>query len=491
MGKIKKILSEKLILVSFLLIALFLRLYRISEYMTFLGDEGRDVRILRDLLHGNLVFIGPQTSIGNMYLGPLYYYLVAPALFLSRLDPVGPAVMIALISVLTIFLTYLIARSWFGVRVALLTLIFFAISPVAIIYGRSSWNPNPMPFFTLLFIYSIYKAIIKKNFKYFLLSAISLAFALQMHYLGLLLLPIALFWLVLLFRVIRKKQNTLLDLRIYLIKSILVFSALMSPLVLFDLKHNFTNLKAISAFFSDRQTTINLNPGRSDRFIPVVHQITSDLLLGQNEYLAPAVALILIFMFLSLPFKKSRSLPFWLLYSWIFFGVFGLSLYKQHVYAHYFGFLYPAIFIFASLSIVTLLESKLFYQLIGLFLLSSIIYYSINSSPILKTANHQLSRTQAAVDSIIKESNGQPFNFGLIAKQNYDESYRYFFENKKSKLVRGEDGITDQLFVICEDGDKCQPEGNPAWQVAIFGPSKTVKEWRIDYLRLFRLVHQK
>jgi hypothetical protein len=196
-------------------------------------------------------------------------------------------------------------------------------------------------------------------------------------------------------------------------------------------------------------------------------------------------------MFLSLPFKKSRSLPFWLLYSWIFFGVFGLSLYKQHVYAHYFGFLYPAIFIFASLSIVTLLESKIIYKLLGIFLLTSIIYFSIKYSPVLNTPNNQLYRTEQAVDSIIAESNGQPFNFGLIAKQNYDESYRYFFENKKTKLVRGEVGITDQLFVICEDGDKCQPEGNPAWQVAIFGPSKTVKEWQIDHLRLYRLVHQK
>ena len=83
-------------MVVILLIALGLRLYRIDGYLTFLGDEGRDVRIVRDLLAGNLVFIGPMTSIGRMYLGPHYQYLRAPALFLTSGSQVGPGVMIAL-----------------------------------------------------------------------------------------------------------------------------------------------------------------------------------------------------------------------------------------------------------------------------------------------------------------------------------------------------------------------------------------------------------
>ena len=112
-------------------------------------------------------------------------------------------------------------------------------------------------------------------------------------------------------------------------------------------------------------------------------------------------------------------------------------------------------------------------------------------SPVKESPNRQLWRTSAAVDLIIQESKGEPFNFGLIAKQNYDESYRYFLENKKANLVRGEERIVDQLFVICEDGDKCQPEGHPAWQIAVFGPSHIEGQWNIDYLKIYRLVHTK
>lgn len=499
MEKIKKSLTtfiksyplESILVTLIIIVALALRLYKIDEYLTFLGDEGRDVRIVRDLLKGNLVFIGPQTSIGNMYLGPLYYYLMAPALFFSKLSPVGPAVMVALLSVLTIFLTWKIARDWFGNLPAFYALILFSLSPVSIIYSHSSWNPNPMPFFALLTVYFTYLAFFKNKFKFLIPAAACLAGALQMHYLGLLLVPIIIFWYLVLRLVLKGQKRILSGLNSSSFKAIFIFLLIMSPLLLFDLRHNFANSRAIGQFFSDRQTTVNLNPGRSDRFIPVVRQITSDLLLGQQPYFAPLIGAILVLMFLILPFYYSASLPFWLLYSWIFVGVLGMSMYKQHVYAHYFGFLYPAIYIFAGLTISFLLRSKVFYKFIGFLLVLLFVYNSVKFSPLAFAPNRQLQRTKAAVDLIIKESNGEKFNFGLIAKQNYDESYRYFFENNQSELVRGETGITDQLFVICEDGDKCQPEGNPAWQIAVFGPAKVVKEYKIDFLKIYRLVHAK
>jgi len=99
---IKENRLEAVILTSIVLLAAFFRLYRVSEYMTFLGDEGRDVIIVRRLLTNfDPILIGPGTSIGNMYLGPIYYYLMAPFLLLANFSPVGPAVFIALLGVAT------------------------------------------------------------------------------------------------------------------------------------------------------------------------------------------------------------------------------------------------------------------------------------------------------------------------------------------------------------------------------------------------------
>ena len=500
---IKKNKIEAFFLVLIILAALFLRLYRIDEYMTFLGDEGRDVRIVRDLItKGNLVFIGPQTSIGNMYLGPLYYYMMAPALLLSNLNPVGPAIMNALLGTLTIFLTYYLGKKWFSPAAGLIGALLFALSPVAIIYSHSSWNPNPMPFFALLSVWGIYEVWQKHSFRCLPWVGVSFAFALQMHYLGLILIPtLGIFWLLTLLNV--KKDPKMV--RAFWVKTIwafVIFLMLMSPLVLFDLKHQGQNLNAFKTFFADRQTTINVNPARSDRYLPAIQSVTSELLLGRqmtySTLTAFIIALVSIWAYLGKPkarivdFLKSKKDPaLSVVFTWIFFGILGLGVYKQHIYAHYFGFLFPAVYLLVGYLISFLWKKGIIFKILSAIYLIFLIYFPLLNSPLRFEPNRQLSRTEAAVDLIIKESTGEPFNFALIAKQNYDESYRYFFENKKSKMFRGEDLVTEQLFIICEDGDTCAPEGHSQYQIAIFGIAKIDREWKLDHLRIYRLIHPK
>ena len=126
-------------------------------------------------------------------------------------------------------------------------------------------------------------------------------------------------------------------------------------------------------------------------------------------------------------------------------------------------------------------------SLLSLYFYPSPIYIS-STHPYTLHPTISCQEHKAAVDQIISASGGKEFNFALIAKRNYDESYRYFFELKNAPLVRGEDRLTDQLFVICEDGDACQPEGNPQYQVAIFGPAHVVESWQLEHLKLYKLV---
>ncbi len=483
---------EFFVIAGIILLSLVLRLYRIGDFMTFLGDEGRDVRIVRDLItKGNLVFIGPQTSIGNMYLGPLYYYMMAPALFLSGLNPVGPAVMIALLGTLTVWFTWYVARTWFGKSAALVAALLFAVSPVAIIYSRASWNPNPMPFFALLCIWGIYEVWKNKKYLWLPYTGISFAFALQMHYLGLLLLPtLGLFWLFSFHQIKKDDIQKKIFIRQTMV-AIGMFLLLMSPLLLFDIKHNWMNFNAFKSFFTDRQTTVNLNPARSDRFLPVMLMTVSDMVLARQTAFA-GLGLIAMFVLSVLVYLKSNwQFPLKVLFIWLGLAILGLSVYKQHVYIHYLGFIYPAIYLLLGAVFGYLFQQKLVIKAISFLIVIFLFTYSLIYSPVRETPNRQLWRTEAAVDLIIKESAGEPFNFGLLAKQNYDESYRYFLENKKANAFRGEDRITDQLFVICEDGDACAPEGNPAYQIAKFGQAHVENTWTIDYLKIYRLTHFK
>ncbi|HEX9008668.1 MAG TPA: glycosyltransferase family 39 protein [Patescibacteria group bacterium] len=489
---IKKHRFEASALLIVLSVALFLRLYRIGDYMTFLGDEGRDVRIVRDIfLKGHMPAIGPQTSVGNMYLGPLYYYMMAPALFLANFNPVGPAIMIALLSVFTIWFTWYVARTWFGKTAAFLAALFFSLSPVSIIYSHSSWNPNPMPFFALLCIWGIYQ--VWQNHKFFWIPIVGFSFSagLQMHYLGLLLAPtLFIFWL-LTFLKIKDDKKAVSILWKNTFYAIGIFLVMLLPLVLFDIKHQGMNLKAFESFFSDRQTTINLNPARSDRFIPLLVQSTSDMMLARTTGLEVLTIVVTLILSVIVYLKSKSKGPLMLLYLWIIIGFLGLGVYKQHVYIHYLGFLYPAFYLLMGVILGFLLKQKFILKTASLLVIFYLIYLNLSQTPILTPPNRQLQRTQEVVDLVIKESAGQPFNFALIAKQNYDESYRYFLENKKANMYPGDQKITDQLFVVCEDGDSCKPEGSPQYQVAIFGVAKVVEQWQIDYIKIYKMVHYK
>ena len=133
-------LKRHWLLILIIAVAAFCRLYRIQDYMEFLGDQGRDVVIARSFLKDhNLFFIGPQTSIGNMYLGPYYYYLfVVPGLLLTWFNPVGPSIVVAILGALTVYLLFCFSSQWFDKKTAYIVSFLYAISPVVIKYSDFS-----------------------------------------------------------------------------------------------------------------------------------------------------------------------------------------------------------------------------------------------------------------------------------------------------------------------------------------------------------------
>ena len=345
----KKNKVELLVLCLVIAVSIFLRLYRISDYMTFLGDEGRDAIVVKGILvNHHLHLLGPPTSIGNMYLGPLYYYMMAVAMAVSWLNPVAAAVMVAFVGTAAVVFIYYLSREWFGRVSAVIGSLLYSLSPVNLFYSRSSWNPNPAPFFALLSIFGFYKARKSGNYLWLILSGGGLAFALQMHYLALILLPIfSILWLYEL--VCAKRQGK--KLKNFLpgtILAIVAFLFLMSPLAIFDIHHNYMNLRAISTFFGDRQTTVNLNLFNTlSRVVPIYgYNLVGRYMVGENPilmWLVSVLVLVPVFRFVYLWFKKKVfSWPLFVLSAWLVIGVIGLSLYKQTLFDHYLGFLNPA-----------------------------------------------------------------------------------------------------------------------------------------------------
>jgi len=475
-----------------LVIATIMRTWRINEYMTFLGDEGRDVRIVSKIVtQGDLTFIGPMTSVttssGHMYLGPAYYYLMAPALLLSNLSPMGPALMVALLSVLTCGLIWWVGRTWFAPMAGLIAALVFAISPTIIIYSRSSWNPNVMPLFALLAIWFGYLA--RKNPKWWIGSSAMIALALQSHYLGLILVPVVGFiWVESVWNGWKNDKKIIKNTWKYSLWAIGVFGLFLIPQLLFESKHGWINMRALTAFFTERQTSVNLKfYKRVGELWPLVKSIFNSIIGGisfgrKETSLTVEITMAALGLTTLLGvWKKKISFEYLVMLVWFGLGILGLLSYKQNIFDHYLGFMYPLLPLMFGWLIWQISEKSMIWDNCGscmqmrkfwaVLLTFGIIFQLLINNPLQSKPNRQWQKTQEIADLIIEKSNGKPFNLGLIADGNYDEGYRYALERKKSKLVaidpQIKDSTTDQLFVICEMN--CNPIGHAQSEIANFG----------------------
>ncbi len=487
---IKKHQTEAFFLIALLILASFLRFWRLPEYMTFLGDEGRDALIVKKILvDHDFPLIGPPTSVGNMYLGPLYYYMMAVPMAIFWMNPAAAAGLNALIGVGTVFLIYYLGRRWFGSIAAAAAATLYAISPVTIIYSRSSWNPNPAPFFALLALLGFDRARQKRDFRWLVLSGAALAFAVQMHYLALILLPVfTLYWLNELVEKLRGMEGD------YFwrgsILAIAAFLLLMSPLVIFDFRHRFINYRAMSAFFSSTQTSSDLGISSAQRVWALYqNDLVSRYMAGGNKMLTPVLA-ILILLPLSLiigsKIKRDKKWPYKALGAWMVVGMVGLSAYRQAIYDHYLGFVNPAPYLLLAATLSCL---KKYWQLgAALVLLLIVGFVNLQKSPLFTAPNNQLHRTQQVSQFIIRESENQPFNFALLSQNNYDAAYQFYLWLYGHKPLQVHETVTDQLFVVCED-PVCHPVGNPKDEIAAFGMTKIDKTFEIFGVKVYKLIH--
>lgn len=458
--------------------------------MGFLGDEGRDALIVkRMIVDHRFTLLGPITSVGLMHLGPMYYYFMIPFLWASNLNPVGPAIMVALFSLATTVLIWKMCQEFLGTRAANLAALFYTLSPFVITYSHSSWNPNILPFFALCIVYSLVKAIHTKKITWLFVAGLNFGIAIQLHYVALVFVFIGLVYLF--------------TTRVFpLLKSIFtvaggVFVTFL-PFVIFEIRHSFINTKTIYDFVTrtgNEKTFSIMQPISSfwDLFVRLFWR----LLTIESAQLAKAVGVFLLLGVLyqyKNEINKKTKLFLQALLVWIGVGLLVLSLYSGNVYDYYLMFVFPLPFIFLGLVFANI-SKKNVLGAISIFVASMflVIVYSRNT-PILQPPNRLAFQSEEIANFILDKTSGEPYNFALIAGQNSDHAYRYFLEVNGYSPVTIENptldplrnSVTKQLFVVCEEA-VCQPLGHPLWEIAGFGPAEIVDEWQVGLFKVFKL----
>lgn len=505
------------ILICILVLAAFFRLYHIQDYLTFLGDEGRDVIIAKGILEGNFTLLGPRASAGDFFLGPIYYYLIAPWLWLFQYDPVGPAVMVALVSVLTTWLIFYVGKKWFTEKAGLFAAALYAVSPVVITYSHSSWNPNVLPFFALLLMYLLFVAIYKqKGWKYFIGVGVLLGIALQLHYLALFLGVIVFFYIFFASWMREKKISMLLLFKRYL-QLFFGFLFGFSPFLLFEVRHGFPNIKTIFNFiFTDTLAQKGYETGSTfgatvtDVFFRVFaklvfyfpspdryHLFTS----SQLQWFSIFILVVSIASLIGIWFVKNKRVVL-LVYLWFFLGVMLFGFYKKSIYDYYFTFLFPLPFFIIGNGISQLMyfgkhkKQRIMTVVLSLVLFFGIFAFNLSGQPFQYMPNRQSFMVRTIAEKVIKVADNKPYNFALISPGNSDHAYRYYLDVLGHPPVVMENPIndperktvTDQLLVVCE-GAACEPLGNSLFEVAGFGRAEIAGEWDVLVVKVYKLVH--
>ncbi len=500
-------------LIGIILFAAFLRLYRIADYMTFLGDEGRDVLVVYNILHGDLTLLGPTASVGGFFLGPIYYYFMTPFLFLFNYNPVGPAVMVALFGVATVGLVYKVGNEFFNKTAGLIAALLYSISPLVISYSRSSWNPNLMPFFSLITLYVLYKATVKNKIILFLLVGFLLGITIQLHYLAVFLGVIA---TVYIFLCGLPRYIEIIKRYAYVFAGFLIG---WSPFIAFELRHGFLNIKRVIAFVFNPQGKDALNeslgffPTIDNVFFRIFARLTANfpapdqidfyqkslLSFWQAGILSLAILSSLLLLrktYKLFKEKKEDSNKYLLLSIWLVVGIVLFGFYRKPIYDYYFGFLFPLPFLLVGNALSFLISKKSWYRLasIGIFLI--LIVLNLRGIPFRYEPNRQLKQVGTIAKFVVDKTEGKPYNFGLVTGGNSDHGYRYFFTvwGKEPVAIKTEaedpqrKSVTDQLLVVCETLP-CQSLGWPAWEISGFGRAEIAERWNVSVVEVQKLIH--
>lgn len=170
-------------LLSFVLLGFILRAIGFWE-ITFGYDQSRDMlESMKIITSGDWIKIqGPMTDIPGLFHGSLYWYILAPFVYLANGGPEIAKVVLILINLSCIPLLYFVTNRMFGdKRIALVASFIFAISFEATQYGRWMSNPSPAIISTLLSMYGLW-LMTRKDYKGILWFLFSWPFSLQFQF---------------------------------------------------------------------------------------------------------------------------------------------------------------------------------------------------------------------------------------------------------------------------------------------------------------------
>ena len=240
---------EVAVLIAIVALAALLRLPGLDQRGAWDADQGTDMLVLQGLVdRGEVPLLGPRTSIGTFHHGAVYYYLLAPAAYLTDADPVAVTTEIALFGIGAVIAVWWLARLVAGPVAGLAAALLAAVSPAGIEASTFIWNPNLIPLASAVAFAAALYAIRSRHARWWLLSALGAMVVMQCHVLGVVVVPpLLVAWLVDV-RGRRRRDERLRPAFGAGVGALAILAAGYLPLLAFELQHDFAETRAILAY---------------------------------------------------------------------------------------------------------------------------------------------------------------------------------------------------------------------------------------------------
>ncbi|MFH0937375.1 MAG: glycosyltransferase family 39 protein [Candidatus Daviesbacteria bacterium] len=226
--------SNFVILLLVLLLGLLLRTYKLEIFYSFGHDQDLSAWIAKDIIiDHHFRLIGQETSILGIFVGPLFYYLVAASFAIFKMNPLSAAAVTTIIGLLTIVSIYWVFSKFFDKNVGLIGAFFYAVSPGTVFLDRWVVPTQPTILWSVWFLY-VLLSILKGNYK--ILIPLSILIGLIWH-IHVALLPLLILLPIVFFLSKKKTVKDQLNLKIVII-SFSILLVLLGPFFAFEIRHN-------------------------------------------------------------------------------------------------------------------------------------------------------------------------------------------------------------------------------------------------------------
>ncbi|MFC1646655.1 ArnT family glycosyltransferase [Patescibacteria group bacterium] len=230
---------ELVLLLIILALSVFLRFYNLEKWFQFTWDQIHNAWVMKDMLiDGELPLVGVPIRLNSgFYMGPLYFYLLAPFYWLSGMDPLAGGYFAIIVSMFTILGLYFITRSLFSTKAALISSFIYAVGYYLVYMDRIVWQVIFIPIISYAGFYLLFR-ILKGNYHLFSILGLLIGFSFHIHFTFIFLVIIAVLVYVYL---LVKKQKVSKSVAISLVYFLLFFAPIIIAYIYYSSAGNSIN----------------------------------------------------------------------------------------------------------------------------------------------------------------------------------------------------------------------------------------------------------